>query len=456
MTPRTQANDYAVTMKTEPEMKQPDPVPATSDAAAAIDAAIVLASLPGFVYQLRLDTEGRFRYTYVGSTCEAIFGVSAAAVLDNADVLLNLIHPADMARVMQSSLDAAASGTVWRCEFRMLRPDGREIWLESSDTPSRLGDGTIVWNGYATDVTQRKQLEFALKASEQRFRSFVENLNDVIYTVDTSGCLSYVSPLWMDRFGLGELATLGRPFDSFLHPDDADAWRRMLAEVRLTGVRHGGCEFRMQHVDGTWSWNATTAAPVCNDDGDVMYVLGVIHDITRRKRNEQRIRFMAEHDPLTGLPNRAHLASRLEEMLEKLPVNGEQLALLFIDLDHFKPVNDEYGHATGDKLLQAVARRITMTLRGSDFVSRIGGDEFIVLLPPASSEEAALKAAAKLREALMQPFEIEGRLLQIGSSIGIALAPQHARTPEELLQKADAAMYQAKERGRNCSAVWKG
>lgn len=429
---------------------------AQSGAAGAdgIDTAILLEGLPGFVYQLRLDPQGRFRYTYVGSTCEKLFGVEAAAVLANADVLLNLIHPADMARVMQSSLDAAATLSVWSGEFRMIRPDGRELWLASSDTPSRLADGTIVWNGYASDVTQRKQLEFALKASEQRFRSFVENLNDVIYTVDREGCLSYVSPLWMDRFGIAEIDSLGRPFDGFLHPEDVPAWRHMQAEVLRTGSRSNGCEFRIRHGDGTWSWNSTTAAPVCDEDGEVSYMLGVIHDITRRKRNEQRIRFMAEHDQLTGLPNRAHLASRLEDMLEKLAENGGELAVLFVDLDHFKPVNDQHGHAVGDKLLQAVARRIATTLRGSDFISRIGGDEFIVVLPPASSEAAAQLAAGKLRDALTQPFAVDGHMLQVGCSIGIALSPRHGRSVDELLQRADAAMYRAKERGRNCSVVW--
>jgi diguanylate cyclase (GGDEF)-like protein/PAS domain S-box-containing protein len=443
-------------MKGESGNNMPMPAPPVDGSEVSIDAAVVLAALPGFVYQLRLDTEGRFRYTWVGSTCETIFGVKPVDVLADADVLLNLIHPADMARVMQSSFEAAAAMEVWRCEFRMVRPDGRELWLESSDTPSRLADGTIVWNGYAEDVTQRKQLEQALKASERRFRSFVENLNDVIYTVDPSGRLSYVSPLWMQRFGLDADSALGRCFDFFLHAEDAASWRSMLDAVISTGVKHDGCEFRLQHADGTWSWNATSAAPVCDEDGQVLYVLGVIHDITQRKRNEQRIRFLAEHDALTGLPNRAHLASRLEDMLDKLPAQGGQLALLFIDLDHFKPVNDQYGHAVGDKLLQAAARRITATLRGSDFVSRIGGDEFIVVLPAASSEQTARIAATKLRDALMQPFTIDGHPLQIGSSIGIALAPHHAQTPEELLQKADAAMYLAKERGRNCSAVWGG
>ncbi len=177
-------------------------------------------------------------------------------------------------------------------------------------------------------------------------------------------------------------------------------------------------------------------------------------EITERKQQEAQIHHLAHHDLLTGLPNRAMFFDRLEAAIDEASAESRKLALMFVDLDRFKPVNDRHGHAVGDQLLQAVAGRMHTILRAGDLVGRIGGDEFIVLLHDIRTEDDALTAAEKLRCHLETPFDIEGRRLQISASIGIALYPSHADNARELARRADEAMYLSKAEGRNLTTLY--
>jgi len=168
---------------------------------------------------------------------------------------------------------------------------------------------------------------------------------------------------------------------------------------------------------------------------------------------EERIRHLAQHDPLTDLPNRALFSDRLNQALSNARRDGQHLAVMFIDLDNFKPVNDNHGHEVGDRLLQQVASRLRHSLRESDTVARVGGDEFIALLRNTSDPPDALAVAAKLAEALVEPFEIDGRAIEVTASIGIALYPDHGTGDIELLRHADDAMYEAKRNGGNQARV---
>jgi diguanylate cyclase (GGDEF)-like protein/PAS domain S-box-containing protein len=182
----------------------------------------------------------------------------------------------------------------------------------------------------------------------------------------------------------------------------------------------------------------------------VPHLLSIARDISERKETELRITHMAQHDPLTGLPNRAMFSDRLQQELAHARRDKTRLALMFIDLDHFKPVNDTWGHAVGDLLLQEVAQRIIACVRQSDTVGRIGGDEFVVLLPLIRDDEDALRVAQKIRQAMEQPFHFSGGItVHISCSNGIATYPEHGQDEIELSKQADAAMYLAKERGRN-------
>lgn len=184
-------------------------------------------------------------------------------------------------------------------------------------------------------------------------------------------------------------------------------------------------------------------------------VLGWFYDITDRKLVEDEVEHEAFHDALTGLPNRLHFHNRLHKAIANAEHKQTELALMFIDLDRFKPVNDQFGHDTGDLLLKAVADRIVACLRQSDIAARIGGDEFVVLLSGVGSDENALLIGEKIRHTLSQPFEIEGLTLNISSSIGVSIYPKDAEQEEELIKRADIAMYTAKAKGRNSVVAYR-
>jgi diguanylate cyclase (GGDEF)-like protein len=197
-----------------------------------------------------------------------------------------------------------------------------------------------------------------------------------------------------------------------------------------------------------------TTSGIYNEAGEFVGLLGVTRDISERKQAEERITHLAQHDSLTDLPNRALFTDRLQQALKCAEREGERRALMFMDLDRFKPVNDTYGHAVGDQLLQEAALRMRKCIRASDTVGRIGGDEFVVLLPKLAGERVAQQVAEKLRSALAEPFVLAGHSLNISSSIGIAIYPDHAQNERELSHCADVAMYDAKQKGRNTVVVF--
>ncbi len=201
--------------------------------------------------------------------------------------------------------------------------------------------------------------------------------------------------------------------------------------------------------DGSTVWTDVTTTSMFNANGQFIGLLGIARDISDRKRAEARIQYLAQHDPLTGLPNRDLFSDRLGQALALARRNNGMLALMFLDLDRFKPVNDQYGHSMGDLLLQEVARRIEACLRKADTVARIGGDEFVVLLHHIEAQHNANTVAEKIREVLEEPFKIEQRTIKVSASIGIAIFPNDGTSELELSKRADEAMYVAKRNGSN-------
>jgi diguanylate cyclase (GGDEF)-like protein len=184
--------------------------------------------------------------------------------------------------------------------------------------------------------------------------------------------------------------------------------------------------------------------------------VAVFSDITARKAAEERMRYLALHDALTDLPNRTLLNERLGQAILRAQRDKTHLALMYFDLDKFKPVNDTFGHEVGDLLLQSVARRVLACVRASDTVARIGGDEFVVLLPTLELDQDAQGVAEKIRQALEQPFEIAGQAFDVSTSLGLAIYPEHGQDAQTLTRHADEAMYLAKKQGRNRVVLYPG
>jgi diguanylate cyclase (GGDEF)-like protein/PAS domain S-box-containing protein len=233
---------------------------------------------------------------------------------------------------------------------------------------------------------------------------------------------------------------------------DRDTYRQMWGSL-LRGEAWTG-EMANRRKSGEIYWEEVHVAPVKDSEGKTTHYVGVKLDITDRKRAQSRLTQMAHYDVLTNLPNRTLFFERVTQGLALARRNKNKLALMFIDLDKFKPINDTYGHAVGDLVLQEAARRMAACLRDSDTIGRIGGDEFVVLLPDVDSEDNAAMVADKIRMALNQPFEIDGNTLSISSSIGVALYAEHGANEIELAKNADFAMYQAKASGRDTVKIF--
>ncbi len=290
--------------------------------------------------------------------------------------------------------------------------------------------------------------------AETRYRTFLESVPALLYMdiYDTGASPGYRSG-FMSRH---VEAVLGYPSEalqadddlwpSLIHPDDRAETLAREARHFMTGAPLHQ-EFRMITRDGRTIWFQDAASIVRGDDGTV-YSVGVLTDVSERKRLEEQLTHDALHDPLTGLANRLLFADRIDRALLSAARAGGQPGVLFLDLDRFKAVNDSLGHATGDRLLVAVAHRLTDAVRAADSVARLGGDEFGVLLDGLSGPEEAIMVAGRISTALEPPIELDGRAIPVRVSIGIALAGPHASEASALLRNADAAMYRAKEAGR--------
>ncbi|BBE49783.1 putative signaling protein [Ferriphaselus amnicola] len=287
-----------------------------------------------------------------------------------------------------------------------------------------------------------------LRDSEERFRTMTERVRDIFSILSPEGIVKYESPAVMDALGYEPEELIGNNMFELVHPQDNEAVQYQFERVLAGEEMIRPIEFRFRHKNGTWRiLEAFARNELANPAVDGI----VVHsrDITEHKQSQQTIWNLAHHDALTGLPNRSLLQDRILQAIHQAHREGHKLAVLFLDLDHFKHINDSLGHHVGDALLQVAAQRIESCLREGDTVARLGGDEFVVLLPSFQSDADVVMVADKILEELGKPFEIDGHGLHIGVSIGISQYPRDGKEPGHLMRMADAAMYHAKANGRN-------
>lgn len=395
---------------------------------------------------------------YVNPRFTEVTGYAAADVIGKNPRILNSGLTGES--VFQAMWQALGQGHTWTGEFINRRKDGGIFCEEAHIAPVFDKDGTITqYVAVKLDISERKRTQEELRLSEERHRMLADNASDVIWTMDLEGRFTYVSPSVEKLRGYTAAEVMQQTLSEVLTPESAAIASERLARA-VEAVSSGTPfpayrgELEQPCKDGSTVWTEVTTSGIYNEAGEFVGLLGVTRDISERKQAEKRITHLAQHDPLTDLPNRALFSDRLQQALALAQRDGERLALMFIDLDRFKPVNDTYGHAVGDLMLQEVARRMRECIRASDTVGRIGGDEFVVLLPKLAGESMAILVAEKLRSALAEPFVLAGHTLHISSSIGIAMYPDQAQNELELSQYADLAMYDAKESGRNTVVVF--
>ncbi|TSA53966.1 MAG: PAS domain S-box protein [Dehalococcoidia bacterium] len=227
--------------------------------------------------------------------------------------------------------------------------------------------------GSAADISERKRAEEALALSEEKFRLLVENSHDIIYTLTPEGVFTFVSPAWTTLLGHPVNQVAGHPFQPFVHPDDLPGCMVWLQKVIETGQRQEGVEYRVRHIDGSWRWHTSSAVPLRDEAGTVIGFEGIARDITERKQMQQKLEEMATHDALTGLPNRTLLYDRFGIAMANAQRNKKKVAIMSLDLDFFKNVNDTLGHDMGDRLLIAAAGRLTGKMSALEAVAPMIG-----------------------------------------------------------------------------------
>jgi diguanylate cyclase (GGDEF)-like protein/PAS domain S-box-containing protein len=279
--------------------------------------------------------------------------------------------------------------------------------------------------------------------------AFLEHIPDNVYFKDRKSRFLRINRALANYFGLGDPTEAEKKTDSDIFSPEHAA-RALEDEQRIieTGQPLTGMEEKETWPDGHETWVLTTKVPLKDRRGRIVGTMGISKDITDRKRAELRIRYMALHDALTGLPNRTLLEDLLTQSIALATRNQKRVVIFMLDLDRFKNVNDSFGHHVGDRLLEAVSARLRTSLRESDIVARLGGDEFVIALPMADEDQDIELVAKKALGALSAPFQIDGHDLRIGASIGICEYPEHGESSRDLLQAADTAMYEAKKRGR--------
>ena len=295
---------------------------------------------------------------------------------------------------------------------------------------------------------------FHARRSEARFQTLVQNASDVILVARPDTTITYQTPSALRILGYGPGELEGAQLTSLLHPNDVETAMTAYGGVAFRAGTSVTAEWRIRHGDGSWRHVEVVANNLLGDP-TVEGIVLTLRDVTERKGLEEELKHQAFHDALSGLANRALFRDRLEHALERAARSLSSLAVLFLDLDDFKFINDSLGHAAGDELLVAVATRLMGSLRTGDTAARFGGDEFAILLEETDDPQDACEVAERVLADLKPAFWIKDRSVTIHASIGVAYSKCGAEDPAELLQAADVAMYAAKARGKNCYEVYK-
>lgn len=389
---------------------------------------------------------------YQSPQVESFFGYTAEEWINNPHFWLEHIHPDDLPYVLAANEHANQTHEPVTMEYRIRGKDSRYLWLRDSARMVYAEDGTpLYWQGVSHDVTELKEAQQV----QQLLAAVVTSTNDAI--------ISWTRDRVISSWNRGAEVMYGRLADEAIgqHLDDqhlfpAGAGKELLHLADRVDDRNAVQNFEMSLLRGPDDeiFVSVTVSPIVDDHGRVVGGSAIARDVTDQKELERQLTHQAFHDPLTGLPNRALFLDRLTQALQRSERHQRRVAVLFIDLDNFKVVNDSLGHARGDQLLIAVAKRLRGGLRESDTMARMGGDEFTVLLEDLEGDFHAEMVVRRLFALLRDPFEIGTEEVQVTASIGVALSSDGHDSPDDLVRGADTAMYRAKSDGKARHALF--
>jgi diguanylate cyclase (GGDEF)-like protein/PAS domain S-box-containing protein len=391
-----------------------------------------------------VDLDGTLRYA--NPAFERMLGYDTEEVVGKMNVL-EYVHSDDLPHVLEETEKAVSAGGVAtnKVEYRFRHKDGSWQWVESAGT-YLLDDphvkGVVV---QTRNITERKRTEGALREAEERFRRSFDDAAIGMALVAPDGQFLRTNRSLCEILGYVEEELLEKTFQDITYPDDLDADLDQVRRMLVGKIRTYQMEKRYFHKDGQVVWVLLSVSMVHDEEGEPLYFVSQIQDISERKVLEERLEHRAFHDSLTDLPNRQLFMDRLGQALRRTMRRHKRVAVLFMDIDKFKGVNDSLGHEVGDLLLTVVAQRLGHCLRPEDTLARFGGDEFVVLIEAVDDPEQAVEVAKRITEEFRKPFNIEGRDLYVAASIGISLGNARTHDSDGLLRDADTAMYRAKD-----------
>ncbi|MDG4867450.1 EAL domain-containing protein [Guyparkeria sp. 1SP6A2] len=358
----------------------------------------------------------------------------------------DVIHPDDLESVLPEFERIVASGKKqYHQEYRLRMADGTYRWVEEVTMLQRDRHGEARWyDGVVTDIHDRHEIE----QHEKLMAKVIENTREGVVITDRDQVIVEINPAFTELTGYTADQVIGRtPHLLASGQHDRAFYQRMWHELETQGHWQG--EIWNRRRNGEVFPEILSISTVTDRDGQISHYVGLFVDISRQKENESKLDFLAHHDPLTGLPNRLLMIARLEQLIEVAQRKDAQIAVLMIDLDRFKDVNDSLGHAVGDQLLVKVSERLKERFSQADTIARLGGDEFTMAVVGVESAEAVGELAGQIISAMGEPWELaKGQQVRVLASVGITLYPLGARTPLGLLQQADTALYRAKDEGR--------
>jgi len=402
------------------------------------------AQVPSMIYQFKLTPDGHMSFPWSNQAIEQIYEVDTATARQDAEWLFQRAHPDDLDKLQRDITASAQRLEPFHCEYRVLLPRQGLQWRLSEATPEKLQDGSILWHGITSDITERKEAEEAMRQASLVY----QNSSEGMLVTEADSTIIDINKAFTDMTGYSREDIIGQKARVLQSEKNSKRfYQAMWSELNNTGHWEGELWNRRKNGESYLEWLVVNA--VYDPDGQVHRWVAQFTDITEQKQNEKLIWQQANFDALTDLPNRRMFRDRLGQEIKKTHRSGLPLALLFIDLDHFKEINDTLGHETGDLLLKDAAARIDGCIRETDTVARLGGDEFIIILSELKGNTTLERVIRTILDSLSEPYKLGNEEVFITASMGVTMCPDDATDIDTLMKNADQAMYAAKHEGRN-------